>query len=180
MSEEEISVEDLYKAKIAQDFEIFSKKKMKMEQGIEVHIDTGKLSAIEEILENHPIPENEMLAEMYRKHAEVLRQEVHDGNFGSRKKCEHCKRFYQDYENNKGILPCPKMQAYQKMNDLDRENLTDEEYLDARDGQLKCGKLYLPDQKQEETDEELAELERKQLEAIEEWEAIALLGLEYP
>lgn len=177
---EEISIEKLYEAKIVQDFEIFRKKKMKMEQGIKVHIDTGKLSAIEEILENHPAPENSVLAEMYKTHAEVLRQEVHDGNFSARKKCEHCKRFYQDYENKKEILPCPKMQAYQKMNDLNREKLTDEEYLDVLDGPLKCGKLYLPDSKQEEIDEELAELERKQLEAVEEWEAIALLGLDYP
>ncbi len=165
---EELSVEELYEAKISQEFELFLKRKINAEHKTKVKIDTEKLSDIEEMLKKHPMLENAVLAEMYRGHAEALEQEVRDGNFSTRKKCNYCKRFYQDDENKKEILPCPKMQAYRKMDDPDGEKLTDEEYRDVFDGQLRCGELYLPVAKQEEIDEELAELERKHIEIIDE------------
>lgn len=175
---EEMSIEDLCIIKISQEFEIYEKRKTKIELGNNVQIDTERLSEIEKKLESCKMPDKIKLAEMYMEHAQLLRQEIQDGNFSARKKCDHCKIFYQDYETKKGILPCPKMQSYQKMIDPDRKKLTEEEYREIYDGQLRCGKLYLPVQNQEKINKDLAKLEREQMEAINEWLEIALFELD--
>lgn len=170
-------LEDIYKKKISAEFELFRKKKYNIESGKRnSDVYTDNITDLDEILKNNQI-ENTRLAEMYKEHANALRKEVEDGIFSEGKKCNNCERFYQDYENSKEMLPCPKMTAYAKML-KENERLTKDDYDLVRSGQFHCGDLYIPCMDQADIAEEVKELEEEQVQTINEWEAIALLGLD--
>ncbi|MEM4271893.1 MAG: hypothetical protein QXD13_02300 [Candidatus Pacearchaeota archaeon] len=170
-------IEEIYRKKIAAEFELFRKRKIRITTGQKKPIaPEEEASKLEELIKDQPI-DKKRIAELYKAHANELRKEVEDGIFREGKKCNNCERFYQDYENNNEILPCPKMVAYAKLL-KENERLTEREYNLVRNGQFYCGDFYMPCQDPQEIDEEMKELEEEQMQTINEWEALALLELD--